>query len=189
VDSQLPKAAEKQGFAVLDTTKAVDQDCYVVTKATADKYQLKTLADLAKVPDVTVGGPTELQDRPYGPPGLKGIYNVKVAKFQAYDSPAIKVKDLKDGKILTADFFTTDAAIADNGFVKLEDPQSMILPQNVVPLVSSEVSKNTKAADAMNAVGAQLTTEDLTALIKKVDVEHQTAADVAKEWLSSKGLT
>ena len=188
VDDQLPKAAEKQGFAVLDTTKAVDQDCYVVTQETADKYQLKTLADLSKVPSLTVGGPTELQDRPYGPPGLKGIYNLKVAKFEAYDSPAIKVKDLKDGKIVAADFFTTDAAIADNGFVKLEDPQSMILPQNVVPLVRSDVSKNTKAVDAMNAVGAQLTTEDLTALIKKVDSEHQSAADVAKDWLTSKGL-
>ncbi|QDP94530.1 ABC transporter substrate-binding protein [Microlunatus elymi] len=189
VDEQLPKAAQKQGFDVLDTTKAVDQDCYVVTKATADKYQLKTIGDLSKVPNLTVGGPTELQDRPYGPPGLEGIYKLKVAKFQAYDSPAIKVKDLKDGKITTADFFTTDAAIADNGFVKLEDPQSMILPQNVIPLVRADVKKNTKAVDAMNAVGAQLTTEDLTALIKKVDVEHQTTADVAKAWLSSKGLS
>jgi osmoprotectant transport system substrate-binding protein len=188
VDEQLPKVAEQQGFATLTFTKAADQDVYVVTKATADKYGLKTLADLKKVPNLIVGGPTELQKRPYGPQGLEGMYGAKVAGFKAYDSPAIKVKDLKDGKITVADFFTTDSAIADNGFVMLEDPQTLILPQNVVPLVRADVTKNTKAVDAMNAVGAALTTADLTAMIKQVDVDHRNPDDVAKEWLQNKGL-
>lgn len=188
VDQQLPKVAKKQGFATLTDTKAVDQDVYVVTKATADKYGLKTLADLKKVPDLVVGGPTELQQRPYGPDGLKGMYGLKVSGFKAYDSPAIKVKDLKDGKITVADFFTTDSAIADNGFVELSDPQTMILPQNIVPLVRSDVAKNSKAVDTINAVGADLTTQDLTTMIKDVDVNHQNPEDVAKKWLQGKGL-
>lgn len=188
VEEQLPEAAEAEGLAVLDTTEAVDQDVYVVTSALAQKYGLKTLADLSKVPDLIVGGPTELQDRPYGPQGLEGVYNVKVKQFKPYDSPAIKVKDLKDGKVHVADFFTTDSAISDNGFVMLEDPQTLILPQNVVPLVRSDVTENQAAVDAMNAVGAQLTTADLTSLIRKVDVDHQAVDVVAKEWLTSKGL-
>lgn len=188
VDQQLPQVAKKQGLATLKPTRAVDQDVYVVTKATASKYGLRSLADLKKVPNLVVGGPTELQQRPYGPQGLKGMYGVKVAGFKAYDSPAIKSKDLQDGKITVADFFTTDAAISENGFVMLSDPQTLILPQNVVPLVRSDVAKNTKAVDAMEAVGAALTTQDLTAMIKKVDVEHQNADDVAKQWLQSKGL-
>ncbi|MBO0811494.1 MAG: ABC transporter substrate-binding protein [Microlunatus sp.] len=188
VDAQLPKVAAKQGLATLAFTKAVDQDVYVVTKQTADKYGLKTLADLKKVPNLIVGGPTELQNRPYGPPGLKGVYGVKVAGFKAYDSPAIKVKDLKDGKVTVADFFTTDSAIAENGFVELTDPQTLILPQNVVPLVRTDITKNKKAVDAMNAVGSALTTADLTAMIKQVDVDHQNPQDVAKQWLQSKGL-
>lgn len=187
VDEQLPKVAQQKGFDVLATTQAVDQDVYVVTKSLADKYHLKTLADLKKVPNLQIGGPTELKDRPYGPQGLKAMYGV-TAQFTAYDAPALKVKDLKSGKIQAADFFTTDAAIADNGFVKLADPQTMILPQNVVPLVRPDVKKNTAAVDAMNAVGKQLTTEDLAALNKKVDVDHDDAADVAKQWLTSKGL-
>lgn len=188
VDQQLPQVAKKQGFVTLKDTQAVDQDVYVVTKATADRYGLKTLADLKKVPDLIVGGPTELQQRPYGPDGLKGMYGLKVSGFKAYDSPAIKVKDLQDGKITVADFFTTDSAIADNGFVELSDPQTMILPQNVVPLVRPDVAKNTKAVNAINAVGAQLTTADLTTMIKDVDVNHQNPEDVAKKWLQDKGL-
>lgn len=188
VEEQLPAAAEAKGLAVLDTTEAVDQDVYVVTQELADQYGLTTLADLKKVPDLVIGGPTELQERPYGPQGLEGMYGVTVAEFKPYDSPAIKVKDLQDGKIHAADFFTTDSAISDNGFVMLEDPQTLILPQNVVPLVRSEVAENSAAVEAMNAVGAQLTTADLTALIKQVDVDHRSADEVAKQWLTDKGL-
>ena len=100
----------------------------------------------------------------------------------------MKVKDLNDNKIQVASFFTTEAAIPDNGYVKLEDPQSMILPQNVVPLVRADVASDTTAVDAINAVQKALTTEELTALNKLVDAENQDPNQVAADWLKSKGL-
>ena len=44
------------------------------------------------------------------------------------------------------------------------------------------------AVDAVNAVSKALTTEELTALNKKVDVDHEDASQAATEWLTSKGL-
>jgi osmoprotectant transport system substrate-binding protein len=41
-------AALPQGLTVLDQSKAEDKDAIVVTKQTADKYDLKSIADLAK---------------------------------------------------------------------------------------------------------------------------------------------
>ena len=38
-----------EGLAVLEASKAEDKDAMVVTKATAEKYQLKSIEDLAKV--------------------------------------------------------------------------------------------------------------------------------------------
>jgi osmoprotectant transport system substrate-binding protein len=189
VDNQLPEMAKKKGFRVLQTSSAIDQDTYVVSQKFAKKHDVKSLKDLSGVSGgVTVGGPTELKKRPYGPKGLKKIYNIKVSGFKQYDSPAVKVKDLKDGKIQTADFFSTDAAIADNNFVALKDPKEMILPQNVVPLVRPDVKKNSKAVDAMNTVDKKLTTHDLAHLNKKVDVKHQKPRSVAKAWLKKKDL-
>jgi osmoprotectant transport system substrate-binding protein len=72
--------------------------------------------------------------------------------------------------------------------VQLEDPQSMILPQNVIPLVREDVASNSTATSALDAVQAALTTEDLMALNKKVDSERQDPDQVAGEWLTSKGL-
>jgi osmoprotectant transport system substrate-binding protein len=43
-------AALPQGLVVLDQSKAEDKDAIVVTKETADKYHLKSIADLAAKP-------------------------------------------------------------------------------------------------------------------------------------------
>ena len=188
VEAALP-AAVGSNLKILKPSKAVDQDVYVVTKEFSQQNGVSSLADLAKVAaNVTLGGPTELKERAYGPPGLKEIYGATLKGFTAYNSPAVKIKDLKDGKIQLATFFTTESAIADNGFVPLADPKSMILPQNIIPLVRADIAANQTAADALNAVQAALTTDELTALNKKVDSDHQDAADVAAEWLKSKSL-
>ena len=99
------------------------------------------------------------------------------------------MKDLNDNKIQVGAFFTTDAAIPDNGYVMLEDPQSMILPQNVIPLARADMASNTAAVEAVNAVQQALTTEELTALNKQVDVgQHGSRPGRGREWLKAKGL-
>ena len=128
------------GLKILEPSEASDQDVYVVTQETAQKYGLSSLADLTKVKNLTLGGPAEMPQRAYGPKGLKKDYGVTVSNFQSYSSLAVKVKDLKDGKVDVADFFTTDSAISENGFVQLKDPKNLILPQQVIPLVSAAVA-------------------------------------------------
>ncbi|GAA2096016.1 ABC transporter substrate-binding protein [Microlunatus panaciterrae] len=188
IEAALPDAVGSD-LKVLKSSAAADQDVYVVTKQFSEQKNVKSLKDLKPIASgLVLGGPTELQDRAYGPPGLKELYGVTFKEFKPYDAVAVKVKDLNDNKIQVATFFTTESVIADNGYVELEDPFSMILPQNVVPLVRSDVAGNDKAVAALEAVQAALTTEDLTALNKKVDTDRQNAKDVAAEWLKSKGL-
>ena len=188
IEQALPKALPA-GLKVLKSSPAADQDVYVVTKDFSAKNGVTSLADLKKVAStVTLGGPSELETRAYGPQGLEKIYGAKVKAFKPYDSPAIKSKDLNDGKIQLATFFTTEGVIASNGYVELKDPQSMILPQNVVPLVRSEIASNATATSAIESVQAALTTADLTALNTKVDTQHEEPNQAAADWLKSKGL-
>ncbi len=174
---------------ILDASTAADQDVYVVTQATAQKYGLSTLADLTKVPNLTLGGPPEMPSRAYGPKGLKKDYGVTVSNFRSYSALPVKVADLKAGKVDVADFFTTDSAISANGFVELKDPKNLILPQQVVPLVTAAVANNATAVAALNAVQKALTTDDLISLNKMVDDDHQDPSAVAKTWLQSKSLS
>lgn len=174
---------------VLQAAEAADQDVYVVTQQTAETKGIASMADLSKIAATSVlGGPSELKDRPYGPAGLEQVYGAKFKEFKAYDSPAVKVKDLNDGKIQVATFFTTEAAIGDNKYVMLEDPQMLILPQQVIPVVTTTIGKDAKLAGIFNSVQAVLTTEALTELNRKVDVDHSDPKTVAGQFLKSKNL-
>ena len=185
----LPPALAPENLKIGKISAAADQDVYVVTKEFSQQNNLTSLADLGKVSSgMVLGGPSELAKRPYGPEGLKGVYNATLKEFKPYDSPAVKTKDMLDGKIQLGEYFTTDSAIADNGFVPLADPQSMILPQNVVPLMRTDVADNPQVSAALDPVQAALTTEELTALNKQVDVDRMDPNEVAAAWLKSKGL-
>jgi osmoprotectant transport system substrate-binding protein len=188
VEQALPKALPS-GLKVLKSSKAVDQDVYVVTKEYSAQNGITSLDDLKKIStSATLGGPPELEKRAYGPAGLEKIYGAKFKTFKPYAKYPPKISDLDANKIQVATFFTTDAVISEKGYVQLEDPQSMILPQNVIPLVREDVAGNTTAASALDAVQEALTTEDLIALDKKVDTDRQDPDQVAGEWLASKGL-
>jgi osmoprotectant transport system substrate-binding protein len=188
VEKSLP-AVLPQGLKVLKASPAVDQDVYVVTKDFSAKNGINSLEDLKKIASTsTLGGPPELEKRAYGPPGLEKIYGAKFKAFRPYAKYPPKISDLDSNKIQVATFFTTDAVLSEKGYVQLQDPQSMIRPQNVIPLVRSDVADNGTAVAALDAVQSALTTEDLMQLNKKVDSEHQDPAQVAGEWLKSKGL-
>ena len=188
VEQALPEALPAD-FKLGTPSSAVDQDVYVVTKEYAEANGLRSLEDLKKVAaDAILGGPSELATRDYGPEGLEKVYGAKVKQFKPYDSGAVRARDLNDGKIQIGEFFSTEAVIPDNGYVVLEDPQAMIKPQNVVPLYRAEVAANPTVTAAIDAVQQALTTEELTALNKKVDVDNEDADDVAGEWLKSKSL-
>jgi osmoprotectant transport system substrate-binding protein len=188
IEAALPKAVGSN-LKLLKVSPAADQDVYVVTKQYAADNGLASLADLTKVASsATLGGPSELQKRPYGPDGLKKTYGVTFKAFKPYDAIAVKVKDLNGNKFQVGEFFTTDSAIADNGYVELKDPKNLIAPQNVVPLVAADVASNTAATGAIESVQAALTTADLTKLNNLVDVKHEDANQVAGDWLKEKGL-
>jgi osmoprotectant transport system substrate-binding protein len=185
----LPTALAPENLKIGKISAATDQDVYVVTKEFSQQNNLTSLADLKNYSsNMILGGPSTLETRPYGVPGLKGVYGATLKQFKPYDSPAVKTKDLLDGKIQLGEYFTTESAIADNGFVPLADPQSMILPQNVVPLMRGDVADNPQVAAALDPVQAALTTEDLIALNKQVNVDRMDPNEVAAAWLKSKNL-
>ncbi|WP_114561581.1 ABC transporter substrate-binding protein [Desertihabitans aurantiacus] len=189
IETALDEVLAGEQLVLGTPSEATDQDVYVVTAEYSQQNQVTSLEDLADLaPDAVLGGPAELAERSYGPPGLAELYGVEFGEFRPYDAPAVKIRDLNDGKIQVATFFTTESAIGDNGYVQLEDPQGMILPQNIVPLMAPQVAQNTAAVDAMDAVSEALTTEELTALNKAVDVDRRNPGEVAGEWLAGEGL-
>lgn len=185
--------AVPDGFEVLDQAPAEDKDSYNVTKEFSDKYKVTSLADLAKVDTkIIVGGNPELAERPYGPKGLTDVYGVAAGNITftpISDSGGPLTSDaLIDGTINVADIFSTTPSIAENGFVTLDDPENLILPQNVIPLISSDAATD-EVAEILNKVSAELTTEDLIDLnTRNQGDEKASPAALAKDWLAEKAL-
>jgi osmoprotectant transport system substrate-binding protein len=171
-------------LAVLDQSTASDQDSYTVTGEFAEANGLTTIADLAGVPDLTLGGPPELEERPYGPQGLKDVYGVDVA-FEATGDTT--VQDLVAGTVNVANVFSADPRIQTEGLVTLEDPEGLFLASNVVPLVSADVAD--QVADVLNPVSAALTPEGLVALNVESTEEQRSSDDIAADWLAENGLS
>ncbi|MDQ1128049.1 ABC transporter substrate-binding protein [Microbacterium sp. SORGH_AS_0888] len=178
------KTALPSNLTVLDQATATDQDSYTVTKAFADQYKLSSISDLANVTvPLTLGGPPELADRPYGPTGLKSTYGIDVTFTATGDTT---VDDLIAGNVNVANVFTADPRIQTDSLVVLKDPKALFLASNVVPLVNKDVAP--QIADTINAVSAKLTPEALVALNVQNTVDQKSAADIAKAWLSENGL-
>ena len=177
------------GIAMLTPSPAEDKDVLAVTKATADKYKLKTISDLAPVAgELVLGGPPEWETRVNGVVGLRDVYGLNFKEFVSLDAGGtLTMTALVNGQIQAGDLFSTDPGLVSNNLVALEDDKSLFAAENVVPVIKA-AKQNDTITKTLNAVSAKLTTDDLI----KMNAEAATGtnlADIAKKWLADSGLS
>lgn len=172
-----------EGLTALAMSPATDQDSYNVTKEFADANNLESIADLADLDGIDLGGAPELAERAYGPMGLLEKYGV-VVSFQATGDTT--VESLVAGIIDMANVYSADPRIQQLGLVTLTDPLGLFLASNVVPIASESVNADARAL--IDALSAAMSAEDLVALnVRSVD-EKLSATVIAREWLVAEGL-
>ena len=104
----------------------------------------RPIADLKAVAgDLTLTAPPEFKERPQGIPGLEKTYGVMFGSFRPLTGQGI-VQALKNGQADVANIYSTDPAIAANGFVQLEDTEKIFGSQNIVPLVRADRADEVK---------------------------------------------
>jgi osmoprotectant transport system substrate-binding protein len=183
--AKLPSSLE-----ILTPASAQDSDSVTVTAATAAKYHLKTIADLAPyAKNWTLGAPPEFKTRSDGLAGLKANYGLVFKSFDPLDeSGPITLAALQDGKVQAADVFTTTPAIITDHLVPLTDPKNNFAAQNVIPLVYKP-AMNPTIISTLNAISAKLTTQALLAMDNAVITDHADYSTVASGFLKAEGLS
>ncbi|MEU5775367.1 ABC transporter substrate-binding protein [Streptomyces venezuelae] len=187
---ELKKLAEPKGLKVLPAGEAVDQNAFAVSKEYAKEHKLKTLSDLGKSGEkVKIAAGDECESRPFCAPGLKTKYGIDVTgidpKGVGTTQSKQAVKNGTDQLVLTT---TTDATLKNYDLVILEDDKKLQNADNILPVVNAKDAGSKEIADALGKLTETLTTDDLIELNRKVDEERQKEADVATEYLKSKGL-
>ena len=174
---------------MLQISQAQDIDVLAVTQKTADKYKLKTIADLQPVASqLVLGGPAEWKTRHEGLSGLRDVYGLNVKSFKVLDvGGPLTLSAMKNNQVQVADLLSTSPAIKKDRLVVLEDTKHLFAAQNIVPIVASE-ALNDAVTTTLNKVSAQLTTEDLIDMNEKI-AEFVSIDDIAHQWLVKHGFS
>ena len=174
----------KINAVALTPSSAFDGNAYAVTKATATKYNLKTLSDLTPIAGQLVfGAGPECPTYKFCLPGLMTVYGLHFKQTLTLDTdgPATRAA-FKNGSIQVGLVFSSDADLNALGLVVLQDDKGMIAADNVVPVVRTAVATD-EVKSVLNKVDAGLNTTDLVTLNSQVALLHQDADAVALAYL------
>jgi osmoprotectant transport system substrate-binding protein len=186
----LQEQLDTRGLVAFDASPAVDSNSFVVTPETAEELGLSKVSDLTS--DLRLGGPPDCPENASCIPGLQSVYGIDLsANFTPLDGGGpLTVAALDGGEIDVAILFSTSGVIADRGWVVLEDDQQLINADNIIPVATQELvdvyGEDMRAL--VDEISGKLTTEELTELNRRVDIELEDAADVALEWLENEDL-
>ncbi|MEO6867361.1 MAG: glycine betaine ABC transporter substrate-binding protein [Gaiellales bacterium] len=128
----------KRGMRVLNATPFSNGNAIVVTQATADKYHLHTLTDLAKVSSkLSFGAIPGFTSRVDGMPLLQKVYGMQFGSVNSYQD-SLKYAALADGKVDAVYGFETDGPIAARHLVTLTDNKHAWPAYQAAPILSDK---------------------------------------------------
>ena len=180
-----------RGLVAMGGSPAEDQNGFAVTRATADRYDLRDLSDLAPVATkLTLGGPTECPDRPLCEPGLERVYGLEFGAFVPVDAGGpLALESLVRGTVDVALLFTTDGRLDRRQLVLLRDDRGLQPAENVTPVIRQDALERfgPDVERIADAVSASFTTQALRTMNAAVD-SGTAPADVARSWLETRSL-
>ncbi|MDP9278218.1 MAG: glycine/betaine ABC transporter substrate-binding protein, partial [Gemmatimonadota bacterium] len=110
-----------------------------VTRATASKYHLRTLSDLAREsPRLTAGFTADFIGRSDGLVGLSRVYGLHPRAVRPL-APAVKYQALASGAVDVIDGYSTDGLLARYDLVTLIDDRHFFPPYEAAALVNGKL--------------------------------------------------
>ena len=160
-----------------------------VNKDIAEKYNLKTYSDLAKVSNNLIfGAEYDFFEREDGYKELQKVYNIDFKKKIDMDI-GLKYQAMKDKKIDVMVIFTTDGQLAISDVVVLEDDKKMYPSYRAGTVVRSEIlSEYPELKPVLEKLNNILDDRTMADLNYQVESKGKKPEDVAREYLQEKGL-
>ena len=185
----LDQAVSASHLHVLRPAPAQDQNGLAMLASRAEALGVRTTSDLARHPELVLGGPPECPSREFCLRGLQDVYGLSFAQFVPLSTQDQEQTALEQGVVDVAVMFTTDGHLADPSLTLLPDDRHLQPVENVTPIVSQRVLDRygPRLQQALDAVSMQLSTPNLTFLNWRVDIDGKKVEDEATGWLSRHG--
>ncbi|MCY7344300.1 MAG: glycine betaine ABC transporter substrate-binding protein [Pseudonocardia sp.] len=166
---------------------------FAVKEEKAAELNLTTLSDMAAY--VKSGQPgtvcieTEYSSRDDGLPGLQTAYDFQVPAPQVLATGVIYQATADPAQCLFGEVFTTDGRIAELGLRVLTDDKKFHPNYNASLTVRKEAfDRNPAIAQVFEPITAALDDETMSELNRQVSQDGLPPREVARTWLSEKGL-
>jgi osmoprotectant transport system substrate-binding protein len=184
---------EKEGLTSFPPTPFASANAVGTLKKTADELGLKTVSDLkGKSEELTLYGSPECRQRTDCLAGLEEFYGLKFKSFHPVDI-GLRYTVLEKGQADLSILFTTDPQLSaqKDEFVILEDDKEVFPAGNVIFVTDKKVAEEAGPDYEETIVQVQegLTLPVVQELNARVELEKQSAKEVAAEYLKEAGYT
>lgn len=161
----------------------------IVREEAAKKYNLTKTSQLANVSNELVfGGNSDYIERKDGFHLLCDTYGLKFKDVKDIDI-GLKYEALKKGDIDVSNGFTTDAQLSNDNVRVLEDDRHLQVNYFCSNVVRNDTLKSHPGLEeAIMKLDNSITDKEMASLNYKVEVEGQEDVEVAKDYLTEKGI-
>ncbi|MGD8106105.1 glycine betaine ABC transporter substrate-binding protein [Pantoea sp. FN0302] len=190
----------KLGLIWLNPAPMNNTYAFAMQRQRAEKEHITTVSQLvARIEQIRKQDPDhnwmlgldlEFAGRADGLKPLQKLYGLTLDRPQIRQmDPGLVYNAIRDGFVEAGLVYTTDGRVKGFDLKILEDDKHFFPSYNVTPLVRKEVLEaNPGLAEALNQLSALITDDVITELNKRVDIDHQSPQQVARDFLQSKGM-
>ena len=161
----------------------------LVLPATARRYGLRTLSDLARVaPRLTLSAGSEFADRADGLPGLRRVYGMEFRRLRQFSALGLRYAALRHGQADVVNGYATDWQIAAGGFVSLTDDKGLWPPYQLCAVVRRQaLDAVPRLAGTLEPVNRRLDNAVMQELNRQVDQDGDEPREAAARFLRTIG--
>ncbi len=194
------KLDAKLGLVWLNPAPMNNTYAFAMTRQRAEKEGITTLSQLVtKLEQVRKQDPEhnwrlgldlEFSGRSDGMKPLQKTYNMALDRPQIRQmDPGLVYNAIRDGFVDAGLIYTTDGRVKGFDLKVLEDDKHFFPSYNVTPVVRKDVLESHPGLEAaLNQLSPLITDESITEMNKRVDIDHQSPEQVARDFLKSKNM-
>ena len=160
----------------------------LVRRADAERYGLRSIADLARVaPRWKAGFGYEFLERADGFTGLARVYGLRFSQPPTAMDLGLTYRALADRRVDVIAGNSTDGQIAKLDLVALRDDRGYFPPYQAAPVVRAAVLEKYPAVGAaLEELGGKISEAEMRRLNALADVEHKDITEIARAWLAQR---
>jgi osmoprotectant transport system substrate-binding protein len=165
-------------------------DAIATTRYFAQRERLNTVADLRRLDHFTLGARPEFETRFQGLAGMQRVYGLTNARFKPLAIGA-QYTALDEGDVDVANVFSTDGQLSTGDYKILQDPERLFGYQHVALVIDHDKLDRLGGDRFMriiNTVNQRLTTDQMIAMNRAVDLDKTDVSAVTARFLRENGL-